>query len=201
MYCSSLNRISKLSAYCSILYLSDFFYYNICTLRYLNIIYTMNYFSCIWRSPGHFTDSKCWRFSWLFIFVEIVDLNFNIQLNYTYCQEERCFTIHATPLTNLKYNSLNLRSIYWTAINHIYYCHYLSENETLKKNLFYLEKSELIGNTKKSSIIRLSYYPLRIQRGYLLYTPMLRVFFRDKRVLFWNARDMWTCMVHRDLGR
>lgn len=112
MYCSSLNRISKLSAYCSILYLSDFFYYNICTLRYLNIIYTMNYFSCIWKSPGHFTDSKCWRFSWLFIFVEIVDLNFNIQLNYTYCQEERCFTIHATPLTNLKYNSLNLRSIY-----------------------------------------------------------------------------------------
>lgn len=136
MYCSSLNRISKLSAYCSILYLSDFFYYNICTLRYLNIIYTMNYFSCIWRSPGHFTDSKCWRFSWLFIFVEIVDLNFIIQLNYTYCQEERCFTIHATPLTNLKYNSLNLRSIYWTAINHIYYCHYLSENETLKKKSF-----------------------------------------------------------------
>lgn len=28
-----------------------FFYYNICTLRYLNIIYTMNYFSSIFENP------------------------------------------------------------------------------------------------------------------------------------------------------
>lgn len=70
--------------------------------------------------------------------------------------------IYVIFFINLKYNFFNLCSIYQIVINYIYYCYYFSENEILKKNFFYLEKFELIGNIKKFFIIWLSYYFLRI---------------------------------------
>lgn len=92
-------------------------------MRNLNIIYTMHYFRCIWTSPDIMLLQNADDFlpSYVPIFflsvnVEIVDLNFNIQLNYTYCQEEGCFMIHTTPFTKFKIQ-------FFTLTRHLLDCH------------------------------------------------------------------------------
>lgn len=46
--------------------------------------------------------------------------------------------IYVIFFINLKYNFLNLCSIYQIVINYIYYCYYFSENEILKKKIFFI---------------------------------------------------------------